>query len=96
MKQAMISCKRAIEIISNIIRNSSINNEFKQLFNCNELDKKGNPVKIDDQELQCFYYMMRTILLNKDVTTMYNKIKINTCWLLKRFIINDKKIKFME
>lgn len=68
MKQAMISCKRAIEIISNIIRNSSINNEFKQLFNCNELDKKGNPVKIDDQELQCFYYMMRTILLNKDVT----------------------------
>jgi len=68
MKQAMISCKRAIEIISNIVHNSSINDEFKKLFKCNDIVKKGKTVKVDDQELQCFYYIMRTILLNKDVT----------------------------
>ncbi|MCH5194622.1 MAG: hypothetical protein J1F11_11720 [Oscillospiraceae bacterium] len=68
MKQAMITCKRAIEIISNIVRNSSINDDFKSLFNCSDVDKNGKSLRIDDQELQCFFYMMRTILLNKDVT----------------------------
>lgn len=60
MKITMERCQNIINIIINIVENTAINSEFKKYFNCEE--------RIDDHDLQCFFYILRTLLLNRDIT----------------------------
>lgn len=60
MKKMLKRCNTAIEIIYNITSNRALNEEFKNLFSCDQ--------SLNDKELQCFFYMMKTVLGYKDIT----------------------------
>ena len=60
MKNTMQQCQTIIKTIINIVKNTAINEEFKNHFNCDK--------EIDDHDLQCFFYILRTLLLSKDIT----------------------------
>ncbi len=59
MRCVLNKCFTCMEIIHNIISNSSANNSFKSRFSCNS--------DIDSIEYDIFFNMMRIVLLGKDL-----------------------------
>ena len=64
MRNALKRCTESLNVLNNVSTNSSSNDQFKKLF---KVDNTKKNEKIDDTEIQNFFYMMRRIILEKEI-----------------------------